>query len=109
MSKKDVGVFQMENGNWAYRFKMIVDGKEISRRKSTDEHGNKLNNKTEAVKAREAAMVAARTERHRQRKITRRTVKEVFEEYQEKGRTGKAYKTIVKQDSLWKKIGRAHV
>ena len=29
--------------------------KEISRRKSTDEHGNKLLNKTEAIKAREAA------------------------------------------------------
>ena len=102
MSKKDVGVFQMENGNWAYRFKMVVDGKEINRRKSTDEYGNKLNNKTEAVKAREAAMVAARTERQRQRKIIRRTIKEVFEEYREKGCTGKAYKTLLKQDSLWK-------
>ena len=102
MSKKDVGVFQMKNGNWAYRFKMIVDGKEINRRKSTDEHGNKLNNKTEAIKAREAAMVAARTERQRQRKIIRRTIKEIFEEYREKGCTGKAYKTLLKQDSLWK-------
>ena len=102
MSKKDVGVFQMENGNWAYRFKMIVDGKEINRRKATDENGNKLHNKTEAIKAREAAMVAARIERKRQIKISRRTVKEVFEEYREKGRTGKMYNTILKQDSLWK-------
>ena len=102
MGKKDVGVFQMDNGNWAYRFKMVVDGKEINRRKSTDENGNKLNNKTEAIKAREAAMVAARTERQRQRKISRRTIKEVFEEYREKGCTGKAYKTLLKQDSLWK-------
>ena len=102
MGKKDVGVFQMENGYWAYRFKMVVDGKEISRRKSTDEHGNKLNNKTEAIKARESAMVAARTERQRQRKISRRTIKEVFEEYREKGCSGKAYKTLLKQDSLWK-------
>jgi integrase len=102
MRKKDVGVFQMENGYWAYRFKMVVDGKEISRRKSTDEHGNKLNNKTEAIKARESAMVAARTERQRQRKISRRTIKEVFEEYREKGCSGKAYKTLLKQDSLWK-------
>ena len=102
MSKKDVGVFQMKNGNWAYRFKMVIDGKEINRRKSTDEHGNKLNNKTEAIKARESAMVAARTERQRQRKIIRRTIKEIFEEYREKGCTGKAYKTLLKQDSLWK-------
>ena len=102
MSKKDVGVFKMDNGYWAYRFKITVDGQEINRRKTTDEHGNKLNNKTEAIKAREAAMVAARTDRQRQRKISRRTVKEVFEEYSEKGRTGKAYKTLLKQDSLWR-------
>ena len=102
MSKKDVGVFQTKNGNWVYRFKMVVDGVEISRRKSTDEQGNKLNNKTEAIRAREAAMTAARTERQRQRKIFRRTVKEVFEEYRKEGCTGKAYQTLKKQDSLWK-------
>ena len=38
----------------------------------------------------------------RKRLIFRRTVKEVFDEYREKGRSGRAYKTIVKQDSLWK-------
>ncbi len=102
MAKKDAGVFQMKNGKWAYRFKMVVDGKEISRRKTTDEHGNKLLNKTEAIKAREAAMVAARTERKRQIKITRRTFGEVFLEYREIGCKGKAYKTMLKQDSLWK-------
>ena len=102
MAKKDAGVFQMENGKWAYRFKMVVDGKEISRRKSTDEHGNKLLNKTDAIKAREAAMVAARTERKKQIKIVRRTFGEVFLEYRETGCKGKAYKTMLKQDSLWK-------
>lgn len=35
------------------------------------------------------------------KEITRRTVKEVYEEYCEKGRSGKAYATIKKQDSLW--------
>ena len=102
MNKKDVGVFQTKNGYWAYRFKIVIDGVEISRRKSTDEQGNKLNNKTEAIRAREAAMQAARTERERKREITRRTIKEVYEEYRKKGCTGKAYKTLVKQDSLWK-------
>ena len=102
MSKKNVGIYQMSNGYWAYRFKLAVDGKEIYRRKTTDENGNKLNNKTEAIKAREAAMVAVRTERLRQRTIIRRTIKEVFEEYREKGCTGKAYTTLLKQDSIWK-------
>ncbi len=47
-------------------------------------------------------MVAARTERKRQIKITRRTFGEVFLEYREIGCKGKAYKTMLKQDSLWK-------
>lgn len=36
------------------------------------------------------------------KKITRKTVAEVYQEYCEKGRSGKAYTTIKKQDSLWK-------
>ena len=96
------GVYKMENGYWAYRFKIVVDGVDINQRRTKDADGNKLTTKTEAIRAREAAIAAARIERKRQTKIVRRTVKEVFEEYQEKGRTGKAYKTILKQDSLWK-------
>ncbi len=102
MAKKSVGVFQTDNGYWGYRFKITVDGKEINRRKVTDEQGNKLKNKTEAIKAREAAIVAVRTERQRGKKIVRRTIKEVYEEYRESGCSGKAYKTLLKQDSLWK-------
>ena len=99
---KDTGVYQKPNGFWEYRFVMVVDGVTINRKKATDENGNKLKSKTEAIKAREAAMVSARTERKRQTKIVRRTVKEVFEEYVAKGRNDRAYKTILKQDSLWK-------
>ena len=98
----DVGVIQKSNGLWEYRFVIVVDGITINRKKSTDAFGNKLRTKKEAIKAREAAMLAARTERQRQHKIIRRTFKEVFEEYREKGCTGKAYKTTLKQDSLWK-------
>lgn len=102
MSKSnDTGVYQMENGFWAYRFKLTVDGIEISRKKTTDEKGNKLKTKREASKAREKAMALARVERNRKTPVSRRTVKEVFEEYCSKGRTGKAYQTIRKQDSLW--------
>ena len=42
---KDAGVFKMENGLWAYRFAVMIDGKQVARRKSTDEHGNKLHTK----------------------------------------------------------------
>ena len=101
MATKD-GVYQTENGSWAYRFSILIDGKRISRKKTTDEHGNKLNNKTAALKARAAAITAAHIEMKRKHKIIRRTIKEVFEEYREKGRTGKKYNTNLKQDSLWK-------
>lgn len=100
--QNDTGVYKMKDGFWAYRFKIVVDGVDINRRRTKDAEGNKLTTKTEAIRAREAAIAAARLERKRQVKISRRTVKELFEEYQEKGRTGKAYKTVLKQDSLWK-------
>lgn len=95
------GVFKQTNGLWCYRFTIVVDGKKISRRKTTDENGNKLHSKRDAVRARELAMEAARTERQRQRKISRRTVAEVYAEYCAKGRSDRAYQTIRKQDSLW--------
>lgn len=101
-NRNDAGVYQKSNGFWEYRFTIVVDGKKISKKKSTDEFGNKLRLKSEAVRAREAAIFKARTEKERERKIERKKVKEVFQEYCEKGRNGKAYNTILKQDSLWK-------
>lgn len=100
--RNNAGVYQKSNGFWEYRFTMVVDGQQISRKKSTDEFGNKLKTKSEAIRAREAAIFKARTDRERQREIKRKKVKEVFQEYCEKGRNGKAYNTILKQDSLWK-------
>ena len=96
------GVYKMENGYWAFRFKIVVDGVAVNQRRTKDADGNKLLSKTEALRAREAAIAAARIERKRNIKISRRIVKEVFEEYREKGCTGKAYTTLLKQDSLWK-------
>ena len=102
MAKQNsTGVFKQGNGVWAYRFTIVVDGQKISRRKSTDENGNKLRSKREAVRARELAMEAARTERQRGEKISKRTMKEVYDEYCAKGRSDRAYTTIRKQDSLW--------
>lgn len=64
MSKKDsAGVYQKKDGYWAYRFGIVVGGKTIVKRKYTDEFGNKLKTKREAIVAREAAMVAVRSER----------------------------------------------
>ena len=99
--KCENGVFQQDNGIWAYRFSIIIDGRRITRKKSTDENGNKLKTQKQAIKAREVAITNAHLEMKRKQKVVRRTVKEVFEEYCEKGRTDRKYQTIRKQDSLW--------
>lgn len=97
----DTGVYRKKNGFWEYRFGVVVNGKTIFKKRSTDEYGNKLKTKSEAVAARDAAIVAVKTERTVEPPILRRTVKEVFTEYCETGRKDRAYQTIRKQDSIW--------
>ena len=99
--KCENGVYRQENGTWAYRFSILIDGRRISRKKTTDENGKQLKTQKQALKAREAAIANAHIEMKRTKKISRRTVKEVFEEYCEKGRNDRKYQTIRKQDSLW--------
>lgn len=95
------GVFKNEHGDWSYRFSLVIDGQRVSRRKSTDEHGNKLHTKGEASRAKERAIELLRNERKQKKRIKRKTVQEVFAEYCEQGRSDRAYQTIRKQDSLW--------
>ncbi len=99
--QNDVGVYQKKNGYWEYRFVIRIDGKKISRKKCTDEHGNKFRTKREAIAAREAAIVNLRIEKTEKPKIARKTVKEVFDEFCSEGRKDRAYMTLRKQDSLW--------
>lgn len=99
--KNDTGVFQLDSGLWAYRYTFTRGGKRISRQGSKDEQGNPLKSKRAASAARQAALdKEARPDKPKP--IIRKTVKEVYQEYCEKGRSGKAYNTIRKQDSLWK-------
>ena len=98
---KDTGVYQKKDGHWEYRFVIKVDGKKIGRKKCTDEHGNKFRTKKEAMIAREEAMRNLRIEKTEKPKMVRKTVKEVFEEFRAEGRKDRAYKTKLKQDSLW--------
>ena len=46
------GVYQLDNGLWGYRFSILIDGRRITRKKTTDEFGNKLNTQAAAIKAR---------------------------------------------------------
>lgn len=68
-NNKNSGIYQLENGNWAFRFVMTVDGQKVSSRKSTDEFGNKLKTKKQAIKARESAMAEARLAGKRKHEI----------------------------------------
>ena len=96
------GVFQIENGCWGYRFSIVIDGRRVAKKKTTDAAGNKLKTQFQATKAREAAIRAAYIES--QRKNTppaRRTVKEVYLEYCQNGRKDRAFSTVRKQECLW--------
>ena len=105
MSKQEnAGVYQLENGYWGYRFVITIDGRKKSQRRARDEFGNPFKTQKQAAKARAAAMakevISFKTPQCQT--ITRKTVQEVYQEYCEKGRSGKAFTTIKKQDSLWK-------
>ncbi len=98
---KEAGTFQLENGLWCFRYKILIDGKEHTMRKTKDEKGNKLKTQAQAIKARERAIAKARIESKQKKPTLRRTVEQIYEEYCEKGRSDRAYQTIRKQESLW--------
>ena len=101
MSKsQNYGISQLPNGNWCYRFTRTVDGKRVNRKGTKDEAGNLLKTKRAAEQAKSIAEM--RFEASLYHKPERRmTFGEVYAEYCESGRSGKAYSTIKKQDSLW--------
>lgn len=112
--QNDTGVYQLSNGNWAYRFTFTVEGKKKNRKGTKDEFGNPLTTKRAAILARAAAVTREQEEQHRQAPVTRKTFQEVYKEYCEQGRSGKAYQTIRKQDSIWNnhlcaKFGRRYI
>lgn len=98
--ENNTGVFQLESGAWAFRYTFNRNGKRVSKQGSKDEAGNPLKSRRAAIRARQVAIDQERNSR-RPKPIARKTVMEVYQEYCEKGRDGKAYNTILKQDSLW--------
>lgn len=96
----NIGVFQLPNGNWAYRFTQTVNGKRHNHKSVKDENGEPMKSQKAAIRARQLAIMAAEAKKN-QKPQRRVTFAEVYQEYSEKGRSGKAYATIRKQDSLW--------
>lgn len=97
----NTGIYQLSNGYWAYRFTKTIDGKRVNRKGSKDEDGKPFPTEKAAAKARELAILRFEAE-HYEKPKKAMTFQEIYDEYCEKGRSGKAYTTIKKQDSLWK-------
>ena len=101
--KATKGIYQLNNGNWAYRFVLTTEGKRKEYKRSKDENGNPFKTEKQAARAREQAIREAHVKQLLPvaKTIEKKTVGDVFKEYCEVGRKGKAYTTKRKQDSLW--------
>lgn len=105
MSEQELaGVFQLDNGYWGYRYAIVINGKRTEKKKLKNELGKPFKTAKQAARERGVAIARAQAtaKMPTQKELVRKTVEEVFKEYCEKGRSGKAYATIKKQDSLWK-------
>lgn len=94
------GVYKTTEGYWAYRYSIVVNGQRKDVKKAKGEDGQRFKTAKAASKARAKAI--ASSDNLGVPSISRKTVSEVYREYCERGRTGKAYQTIRKQDSLWR-------
>ena len=110
------GVFQLPNGMWGFRYAFMLNGKQKDIKRTKDDSGNPFKTERAAIKARQVAIVQVQTELlHPPKSVKKRImVEEVYAEYCETGRCGKAYGTTRKQDSLWrnhisKKFGKRYV
>ena len=102
MGKTDKsGVYQLPNGYWGFRYTLTLNGKKKDVKRTKDKFGQQLKTEKSALKARESAIRAEYENRYKKADKPRMTVKEVYQEYCQNGRSGKAYATIKKQDSLW--------
>lgn len=94
------GVYQLKNGCWGYRYTYTENGKRKDISKTRDKNGNPFNTERAAIAARDEAVFQHKL-RVKEKPLTRVSLAEVYAEYCENGRCGKAYSTIKKQDSLW--------
>lgn len=95
MSKQlsETGVYQLDNGYWAYRFIIKVNGENKIQRRSKGLDGQPFKTQKQAARARSKAIEQEQINAllPPKKEIVRKTVQEVFREYCEYGRNGKAY------------------
>lgn len=103
---EEKGVYQLKNGKWAYRFIIMINGEKKNQRRSKDENGKPFNTQKQAMRAREKAIRTLQVEAEVSsivpiKKLERKRICEVYEEYCRTGRSAKAIATIKKQEALW--------
>ena len=101
--KSETGVYQLNNGYWAYRFIIKINGENKIQRRSKGLDGQPFKTQKQAARARSKAIEdeQIKAKLPQKKEMRKTTVQEIFKEYREKGRNGKAFSTIKKQDSLW--------
>ena len=99
MAQNDTGIYQLDGGGWGFRYTISVDGKRKDVKRVRDANGNPMKTKRSAILARAEAIKEEQTPKAKQ--FSRKTFKEVYEEYCGNGRKDRAYRTKQKQDSLW--------
>ena len=99
MAQNDTGIYHLDGGGWGFRYTVSVNGKRKDVKRVRDANGNPMKTKRSAILARAEAIKEEQTPKAKQ--ISRKTVKEVYEEYCGNGRKDRAYRTKQKQDSLW--------
>lgn len=100
----ETGLFQQKNGYYGFRYTITINGKRVDRKKVLDDEGNPFKTKTSASSARNICIEREKelAKQEYSNEIPKVTFEQVYNEYCTNGRSGKAYGTIVKQDSLWK-------
>ncbi len=101
----DTGLFQLENGNWAYRIFMNRKGmKKIDTTCRQDENGNPFKTKKAARDARTSKLAELKKDKpieEEKPKIKDVKLVEIYNKYMKDGAIGKAPSTVKKQKSMW--------
>lgn len=75
-----VGVFQLDNGYWGYRYAIVINGKITEKKKLRNELGQPFKTAKQATKERRIAIAKAQAamQMPQKKELIRRTVQEVY-------------------------------
>lgn len=97
----DVGLFQLENGNWGYRITVMQNGKRKDTTYHRDENGNPFKTKSSARLAREKKSLELRQPKQKAL-FTDCKLSDMWDCYMEDVAKSKANGTVKKYYSIWK-------